>query len=361
MTAYCSPIRLLLLLLLLPLAGCSSLGYYAGLAQGQRALLKAREPIAQVVGDEGRDPLLRQRLQRVQDARAWAVRQLRLPDNSSYTTYADLGRPYVVWNVFAAPELSLEPLQNCFLLVGCLAYRGYYRQEEAEHHAADLKRQGYDIHVGGVPAYSTLNWFADPVLNTMMRWSDEVLIGMIFHELAHQLLYIRDDTAFNESYAEFVEDQGLQEYLAATGGTREAWQLYERRRQQFVDLVLATRSRLAQVYGADLSDDDKRSAKKRQFEQLADDYRLLRDGPWAGYAGFDSWFADAAPNNARLLPFALYDEYKPAFAALFRQENGDWQRFHEAARRLAALPQVQRARHLQELAELGREQANGAP
>jgi len=195
----------------------------------------------------------------------------------------------------------------------------------------------------------------------MMRWSDEVLVGMIFHELAHQLLYIRDDTAFNESYAEFVEDQGLQEYLAMTGGTREAWQLYERRRQQFVDLVLATRSRLAQVYAGDLSDDDKRSAKKRQFEQLAEDYRQLRDGPWAGYVGFDSWFTGAEPNNARLLPFALYDEYKPAFAALFRQENGDWARFHEAARRLAGLPPEPRAQRLRELAELGREQAGTPP
>lgn len=206
MTARRFTTRLLLLLWVLPLAGCSSLGYYSSLAQGQRALLQAREPIAAVVSDEQRDPLLRQRLKRVQDARAWAVRQLKLPDNRSYTTYSDLGRPYVVWNVFATPELSLEPLQNCFLLVGCLAYRGYHQQDAAEHRAEDLRKQGYDVHVGGVPAYSTLNWFADPVLNTMMRWSDEVLVGMIFHELAHQLLYIRDDTAFNESYAEFVEE-----------------------------------------------------------------------------------------------------------------------------------------------------------
>lgn len=353
MTARRLPTQLLLLFLLLPLAGCSTLGYYSGLAQGQRALLKAREPITGIVQDEQRDPELRRRLQKVQDARRWAVERLGLPDNRSYTTYADLGRPFVVWNVFAAPELSLEPYQNCFLLVGCLAYRGYHRQEEAERRAEGLRKQGYDVHVGGVPAYSTLNWFADPVLNTMMRWSDEVLVGMIFHELAHQVIYVRDDTAFNESYAEFVEEQGLQEYLADSGGTREDWRLYERRRHQFVDLVLATRSRLAQVYGADLSDDDKRSAKKRQFEQLAQDYRQLRDGPWAGYAGFDAWFSVAEPNNARLLPFALYDEHKPAFASLFRQENGDWPRFHEAVRRLGALPAAERSARLRELAQAG--------
>lgn len=355
MTASRFPTHLLLLFLLLPLAGCSTLGYYSGLAQGQRALLKAREPIDRIVQDEQRDPELRRRLLKVQHARQWAVQNLGLPDNRSYTTYADLGRPFVVWNVFAAPELSLEPYQNCFLLVGCMAYRGYHRQEEAEHRAEDLKRQGYDVHVGGVPAYSTLNWFADPVLNTMMRWSDEVLVGMIFHELAHQVVYLRDDTAFNESYAEFVEDQGLLQYLAEHGDLRQDWQIYDRRRHQFVDLVLATRSRLAQVYASAISDEDKRSAKQRQFEQLAQDYRQLRDGPWAGYAGFDAWFSHAEPNNARLLPFALYDEYKPAFAALFRQEGGDWPRFHEAARRLGALPLAERSARLKVLAEEGRQ------
>ncbi|AXQ29828.1 aminopeptidase [Solimonas sp. K1W22B-7] len=339
------------LLLLLPLlGGCSSLGYYASLAQGQRALLKAREPIERIVGDEQRDPELRRRLQKVQEARRWAVGHLKLPDNQSYTTYADLGRPYVVWNVFAAPELSLEPLQNCFPLIGCMAYRGYYRQQQAEQRADQLRHQGYDVHVGGVPAYSTLNWFADPVLSTMMRWSDEVLVGMIFHELAHQVVYVRDDTAFNESYAEFVEEQGLQEYLAEKGGTREAWQLFDRRRHEFVDLVLATRSRLVQVFSADLSDSDKRAAKKRQFEQLAQDYQQLRDGPWAGYAGFDGWFAKGEPNNARLLPFALYDEHKPAFAVIFQQAGGDWAKFHGAVRELSKLPSGQRLERLRTLA-----------
>ncbi len=349
MTARRLPTQLLLLFLLLPLSGCSTLGYYGGLAQGQRALLKAREPIAEIVQDEQRDPELRRRLLKVQQARQWAVQKLGLPDNRSYTTYADLGRPFVVWNVFATPELSLEPYQNCFPLLGCVAYRGYYEQHQADRRAQELKGQGYDVHVGGVPAYSTLNWFADPVLNTMMRWSDEVLVGMIFHELAHQVVYVRDDTAFNESYAEFVEEQALEEYLAETGGSREAWQLYSHRRRQFVDLVLATRSRLAQVYASPLDDEDKRSAKRRQFEQLAQDYRQLRDGPWTGYAGFDAWFSDAVPNNARLLPFALYDEYKPAFAALYRQVGADWPRFHVAVKELARLPAGQRKQELRAL------------
>jgi len=341
--------RLLALSLLWLLGGCTSLGYYAHLAAGQTALLNARQPISRIVADPARDPELRRQLQMVQEARQWAIRQLGLPDNLSYTSYADLQRPFVVWNVFAAPELSLEPAQHCFLVVGCLAYRGYYERVPAEQQAAALRRSGYDVFVSGVPAYSTLDWFDDPVLNTMMRWSDEILVGTIFHELAHQRLYIRNDTAFNESFAEFVEEEGLRQWLAQRGGSSEQWQLYEQRRHQFVDLVLATRSRLAQVYASPLSDEDKRSAKLRQFVQLRQDYEQLRDGTWTGYRGFDRWFDHYEANNARLLPFALYDEHKPAFATLFRQHGGDWDRFYAAAAALARLPEAQRQRQLAEL------------
>ncbi|HSW11369.1 MAG TPA: aminopeptidase [Solimonas sp.] len=346
-------LRATVLILAAALSACSSLGYYAHLAAGQTALLNAREPIAEVVADQSRDPQLRRQLQLVQDARRWAVQQLKLPDNRSYTTYADLGRPYVVWNVFAAPELSLEPVQHCFLVVGCLSYRGYYERDGAEREARQLRRQGYDVFVSGVPAYSTLNWFDDPVLNSMMRWSDEILVGTIFHELAHQRLYIRDDTAFNESFAEFVEDEGLRAWLAAQGGSNEGWRLYEQRRHQFIDLVLAMRSRLVQVYAADLPEDDRRAAKLRQFVQLRQDYEQLRDGPWTGYTGFDRWFEHYEANNARLLPFALYDEYKPAFAALFRQQGGDWERFYEAAAALSRLPPEQRRGQLEALRQAG--------
>lgn len=331
------------------LAGCSSLGYYAHLAAGQKALLRAREPISRILADERRDPELRRQLQQVQHARRWAVEQLQLPDNLSYTSYADLRRSHVVWNVFAAPELSLEPIENCFLLVGCLAYRGYYDRAAAVAQAERQRERGHDVFISGVPAYSTLTWFADPVLNTMLHASDEILIGTIFHELAHQRLYVRNDTAFSESFAEFVEDEGLRQYLAGQGGSSEAWRLQEQRRRQFAELVLATRSRLAQVYAADLPDADKRAAKQRQFEQLQQDYVQLRDGPWTGYAGFDRWFENYQPNNARLLPFALYDEYKPAFAALFRQQERDWPRFYAAAERLSRLPPAERRQRLDAL------------
>jgi predicted aminopeptidase len=341
--------RLPVLLAALLLGGCTTLGYYGHLARGQMRLLQLREPIDRILADPQRDPELQRRLKKVLAVRRWAVERLGLPDNRSYTSYADLGRPYVIWNVFAAPELSLDPVQNCFVIVGCMAYRGYYLREPAEGQAEILKARGYDVFVSGVPAYSTLNWFEDPVLSSMMRWSDEILIGTIIHELAHQQLYARNDTAFNESFAEFVEEQALEQYLAEQGGTTQAWRLYEQRRRQFIDLVLATRSRLEQVYRSERSDEEKRMAKVEQFLQLREEYQKLRDGPWIGYTGFDRWFEELEANNARLLPFGLYDSYKPAFGVLFKREGEDWPRFFAAAERLARLSSRERKRELKRL------------
>lgn len=341
--------RALLVLLASVLGGCSTLAYYGHLARGQSQVLRAREPIPRIVEDPQRDPELRRRLARVLQLRRWAVERLGLPDNGSYTTYAKLDRPYVVWNVFATPELSLEPVSNCFLLVGCLAYRGYYDRDAAERRAATLRQRGYDVHLGGVPAYSTLSWFEDPVLSTMLRGSDDFLLGTILHELAHQQLFVQGDTAFNESFAEFVEDQGLAQYLDETGGDAARWRTQEARRHQFTELVLALRARLETVYRSELPDADKRSAKQREFARLREDYQRLRDGAWGGDARFDGWFQDGTPNNARLLPFALYDRYKPAFAALFAREGGDWQRFYEVAERLGGLPEARRRQALEAL------------
>ncbi|HUP91850.1 MAG TPA: aminopeptidase [Solimonas sp.] len=331
-------------------AGCgSNLGYYSDLAQGQYGLLRARQPIDEILADAQASPKLKERLRLVQEARRWASVHLLLPDNGSYTSYADLQRPYVVWNVFAAPELSLEPVQHCFLVVGCLAYRGYFDKAMAEATAAQLRAEGYDVHVGGVPAYSTLGWFDDPVTNTMMRWSDEQVVGTLFHELSHQLLYVKDDTVFDESFAQFVEDQGLEQFLRERGTANEEHLQRRERQQQFVQLVLAARDRLDQVYRSSVPKEDKRTAKAAAFVQLREDYVRLRDQAWGGFAGYEPWFQQGQLNNAKLLPFALYDQYKPAFAALFAQQGGDWSRFYAAARRLGEMPAEQRHRELEHL------------
>lgn len=328
------------------MGGCAQLGYYAHLAHGQLDLLSRRERIEAIVADPTRDAELRRRLAQVLDARRFAVQALALPDNASYTLYADLGRAYAVWNVFATPEFSLAPVESCFPISGCIAYRGHYSRERAQAHAEKLKAEGYDVDIGGVPAYSTLGWFNDPVLSTMLHWSDAVLIGTVLHELAHQRLYVQDDTTFNESYARFVEQQGLREYLGGRHtGLDPQDPTLQRREAQFVALVIATRAQLDALYAQPLSPDAMRAAKQAAFAQLRQRYHALRETEWNGADPYAGWFAREL-NNASLLPVGLYDEWVPAFAALFEDAGRDWAAFHARCAALGALEATARGAQL---------------
>jgi predicted aminopeptidase len=322
------------------LGGCSTLGYYAHLAAGETGVLVRRRPIARVIANPRTDAALRVRLQLALRARAFASDTLGLPRNRSYTLYADLERPYVMYNVFATPALSLQPVTHCFPIAGCVAYQGFYHLDRAQAAAAKLRAAGDDVYIGGVPAYSTLGHFADPVLSTMNRWSDDELVGTIFHELAHQQLYVKGDTVFNESFATFVQREGLRQWHRANHQppTDPA---AAQRKQAFTALVLATRQRLATLYASDLSDTVKRARKQAEFERLRRDYRHLRNTEWHGHSDYDAWI-DGPLNNATLLPFGLYDARVPAFAALFAQSGHDWTAFYAAARRLGQLPPTQR-------------------
>jgi len=317
------------------LNGCSSLGYYGQLAEGQWQLLRARQPVEKVIADPASSAQLRARLEHAEQARAFASRHLALPDNRSYRVYADLGRPYVVWNVFATPELSLQPVTHCFPIAGCVAYRGYYQKGAARGAAALMRQDGMDVYVGGVEAYSTLGWFDDPILSTMLGWGDERLATLIFHELAHQRFYLQDDTAFNESFATFVEQEGTRQWRAARGlaaiDDSQAGQ-----REQFTRLVLASRERLQGIYAGPLDDAHKRAAKQAEFERLRREYGEVREREWGGDKRYDAWVYGPM-NNAKLLPFGLYDQWVPAFAALFREVGGDWARFYERVEGLGRL------------------------
>lgn len=336
-----------LLLLAVCLNACSSLGYYRHLLGGQLDLLQRREPIASLAKDPARDAVLRQRLTQALLARAFASRRLELPDNASYRLYADLGRPFVVWNVFATAEFSVAARTHCFPIAGCVAYRGYYSLGRARGAAALLQQQGFDTWVGGVEAYSTLGWFADPILNGMLRRDDDALAALIFHELAHQKLYVRDDTAFNESFATFVEQEGLRQWRASRGlPPPDGWQA--RQREQFAALVLDARERLARLYASGLPPAAMRRGKAAEFERLRREYLRLRDSQWQGDRRYDAWIFGPL-NNAKLLPFGLYDRWLPAFAEIFRRSGEDWSRFHVQVERLAALPAAARDRRLAEL------------
>ena len=333
------------LLLAVGLNGCST--YYGQLAVGQLELLSLREPIAGVVDDPQRDPQLRQRLSRALQARRFASQTLGLPDNDSYRVYADIQRPYVVWNLFAAEAFSVAPLTHCFPIAGCVAYRGYYQPGRARGAAARLQAEGYDTLVTGVQAYSTLGWFDDPLLSSMLRWDDERLAGLIVHELAHQRLYIAGDTAFNESYASFVEREGLRQWRASRG-LPPPNETARRRYAEFSQLMLSTRERLAELYATDLSESAMGAAKAEEFMRLRQAYRHLRDDRWNGDDRFDRWMAQPL-NNATLLPFGLYDRWVPAFTALFQQLDGDWSRFYARVEALGRLPADERTRLLEAL------------
>jgi len=335
--------------LLLLINGCTSVSYYGQLANGQLQLLRAREPVSQVIADPSRDPILRARLAESQRARTFASQQLHLPDNQSYRLYADIGRPFVVWNVFATAEFSLSPQNHCFPIAGCVAYRGYYTQSAARGQAALLREQGMDVSIGGVEAYSTLGWFNDPIVSSMTGWGDERLATLIFHELAHQRVYVKDDTEFNESFATFVEQQGTRQWRAYRGLPPDKGHQGQQR-DQFIELVLQTRSRLERLYAQPLAAGEMRKRKAAEFERLRSEYRTLRDSQWAGDKRYDAWI-NAPMNNARLLPFGLYDQWVPAFAELFRQQNGNWVAFYAAVEKLAVLPIEERKAALRALAE----------
>ena len=339
------PVPLLLALLL---AGCSS--YYGQLAEGQWQLLRQRQPIEQLLASPDTPAPLRQRLLLASQARDFASQALHLPQNDSYRQFVALDRPYVVWNLFATEEFSLKPRQHCFPIAGCVAYRGYFSQDRARGAAALLAAEGLDTWVGGVEAYSTLGWFDDPLLSSMLQRDDTRLAALIFHELAHQRLYVADDTAFNESYASFVEQQGLRQWLTHSGlPEAPALAAGQAHRQAFIGQVLASRSRLEAVYASDLPVEAMRRAKQAEFERLRRDYRQLRDRHWPGDMRYETWIS-APLNNARLLPFGLYDQWLPAFARLFEDNGRDWPRFHSAVEHLGRLPPTQREQALRRLA-----------
>ena len=339
------------------LSACSTVDYFAHLAKGEYGVLSARRPLDAVLADPATDPKLKARLQLAQQARAFASDKLDLPRNGSYTLYADVGRPYVAWNVFATPEFSLQAVTHCFIIAGCVGYQGYFDKPRAEARAKELEAQGYDTYVGGVPAYSTLGWFDDPILNTMMRWDDDLLDGTIFHELAHQKNYVKNDTAFNESYATFVEEEGVRQWRASRG-LPPGEDLGERRQQDFTRLVLGARERLAALYASGQPAAQMRAAKQTEIERLRADYRSLRDTQWQGYNGYDAWM-DAPINNAKLLPFGLYHKWVPAFAALYEQQGRDWPRFFAAVKQLIHDKPEARTAALEKLA--GPATAGGAP
>jgi predicted aminopeptidase len=329
--------------LIVVLIAASSGGcYLLQSVHGQLSLMSKREPITRVIDQPSTPPALRAQLEAVTSIRDFASRELGLPDNGSYRSYADVGRRYVVWNVVAAPEFSVDPKEWCYPIVGCVAYRGYFVEARARRFAARLHGQGLDVMVGGVAAYSTLGHFNDPVLNTMMGWNDVELASIIFHELTHQLLYVPNDSSFNEALAMTVEEEGVRRWLLAQG--RDA-DLADHLVQQdhyakVVDLLTATRDRLRAVYASGLSPELKREKKRAEFAAMRSSFARLAAG-WGGHAPFESWFEEDL-NNAHLASIATYFTCVPGFQRELKAVGGDLTAFYARVRALAKLDQEKR-------------------
>jgi len=330
-------------------SGCATVGYYAQSTIGHLEILQAARPVPQVLEDPATAATLRDRLVLSQRIRDFAVSELGEPDNASYRRYADLHRAAAVWNVVAAPELSLVPKTWCFAVVGCVGYRGYYAQADADALAAELKKEGLDVGVYPVPAYSTLGrlpaggFFADPLLSTFIGYPEGELARLVFHELAHQVVFVPGDTAFNESFASTVEKIGEARWLAEHAGpeARAAADAAQARRADFRAITTRFRDELARVYASAASDDEKRAGKAALLARLRAEYATLKTTRWGGYAGYDGWFASA--NNASFAVLASYTGLVPAFERIYEREGRDFARFYAEVRRIAALPAAERS------------------
>jgi predicted aminopeptidase len=310
--------------------------------QGQLALMSKREPITRMIDKPSTPPALRAQLEAVAVIRDFASRELKLPDNGSYRSYADVGRRYVVWNVVAAPEFSVDAKEWCYPIVGCVAYRGYFVERSARRFAQTLRAQGLDVAVGGVAAYSTLGHFNDPVLNTMMGWDDVELAAIIFHELTHQLLYVPNDSSFNEALATTVEEEGVRRWLRAQGRDADlANHLVEQEHYaKVVDLLSATRAELRAVYASGIAPALMREKKRAALASMRSSFAHLKEG-WGGHAPFEKWFDDDL-HNAHLASVATYYSCVPGFERELKAVGGNLTAFYARVRELAKLDQEKR-------------------
>jgi len=327
-------------------SGCSDLGYYRQSVGGHFELMSRAKPVDDWLAQDDTPAALKQRLALAKQMRDFSVQVLKLPDNPSYRAYADLQRAAAVWNVVAAPPLSLQLKTWCFPVTGCIGYRGYFDRAEADALGAQLRAEGWDVSVYGVPAYSTLGWSnwvgGDPLLNTFVNGSEGELARLIFHELAHQVLYVADDTLFNESFATAVERIGTRLWLQQRGSeaVRDQYRASQQRRQDFRELTTRWREQLERLYASERSDADKRAAKAELLAQLRADYAQTKQQRWGGFAGYDAWFANV--NNASLGVLAAYTDLAGDFERLFVQQGSDFERFYARVAQIGALPKAQR-------------------
>jgi predicted aminopeptidase len=337
---------IMVLLCALACLQCRSLPYYEQAIDGQMEILQKQQPISDMIENPETPAKLREKLLLIQSARTFAEKELLLPVNDHYLSYVELNRPYVVWNVFAAPEFSLTPETWCFPIVGCVTYRGYFKEADARNFGDALAQKGFDVYIGGAIAYSTLGWFDDPILSTFINLRASDTVALIFHELAHGLLYIPDDTAFNESFATAVEQEGIKRWQMLTNATQDyaAWQRKRRSRHKFTALVSKYRDRLKVLYESNLPANEKRNQKAAVFSRMRSEFSVLKSNH-REMAVYSAWFSRPL-NNAQLISVSTYHDWVPAFSQMLSDANGDLKKFYDRCRQLAKKEPQERHRIL---------------
>lgn len=343
------PVYMLLLVTSLLLGGCAELSYYGHAVSGQLEVIANRKPIPAVIADSQTEPGVRERLQYIEQAHDFAIRELDLPDSDSYRSYSDVGRRYVLWNVFATPELSLQQKQWCYPFFGCLGYRAFFDEQYAQEVAAELKAAGWDVYVAPSPAYSTRGWFADPIYNPVLRYPAIDSAAILFHELAHEKIYLKNDSQANESFAMAVQLEGVQRWFRhQQHADRYAeYKINHQRDEQFVELLMAYREKLRVLYAGRQSRSYVRAGKRRVLNELYRTYLKLKES-WQGYAGYDHWFKKDL-NNAVLAPIATYHQDVSAFQTLLSQQQGDLTEFYRVVEGLANMDTLRRREFLNSL------------
>jgi len=334
-------------LLAVVLTGCESIGYYKQLISGQIAILNKKQPVTRLLDDPDTPEKLKEKLRLVMDIRSFAKDKLFLPVKNQYLSFVELERPFAGWNIWATPGFSFAPKTWCYPIIGCAVYRGYFSKKDAIDYGQQLEAQGYDVYIGGVAAYSTLGWLNDPVFSTFIYRSDIKLAALIFHELSHHLLYVGDDTTFNESFAIAVEQESLRRWMATRDNLKasEDYTMDYRRRRQFIDLVTKYRKELETLYARDLPTPEKRRAKAAVFEKLKDEYRLLKQH-WGGYSGYDLWMSRKM-TNAKLISVSTYHDLVPAFLGLLKTCNNDLKVFYKKCQDLSKKSKEERLAYLE--------------
>ena len=333
------------------MSGCETLSYYSQAVGGQLSLTTKARPIERLVDDPATPADLRNKLQLAREIRDFATRELGLPDDGSYRQYADLGRPFVVWNLFVTPEFSTKAVESCFPVTGCVTYRGYFAEADAQAYAAKKRAEGFDVQLSGIPAYSTLGWFDDPLLNTFIRYPEAELARLIFHEMAHHVVYAKGDTVFNESFAVAVERAGVRRWLAErkVTGDLDAFFKGRERQREFVEMIEAAKVRMDKIYDQNLPIEALRAAKRAGFGELRKDYEALK-ARWGGFSGYDRILGEA-PGNALLASITAYSKFVPGFERLLEAEGGNLPRFYAAVKGLSRLPKEERCRKLMDGAQ----------